>query len=350
MGCFEGKKVIIPGGAGFIGSNLAIRLVNEGAKVTIIDNFLPDLGGNPFNLHEISGKFELVRFDLCQDESALDSTLEGADFIFSMAGNISHKDSMDNPIFDLRSNLIGHINLLEGIRKFCRNAVVVNSSTRQIYGAPQYSPVDEKHPISPVDVNGINKYAAEQYYSLYHRVHGLKIVNLRLTNTYGPRQLIRHARQGFIGWFVNRAVSGNSIELFGGGEQLRDLTEITDAVEALCLAATNPECIGKIFNLSGFTTSLRDIATTLISESGRGSIHNVPFPADRKRIDIGNYEANSSLFYEKTGWKPTVPVREGLCKMVHFYEENWEHYTSLKAQSEPQKQVGKYEQHPRSLL
>ncbi len=247
---FKGKKILITGGMGFIGSNLAIRLVNEGADVTIMDSMLDDYGANLYNIEPIKGQVK-INFSDMRDEHSLRYLVRNKDYIFNLAGQVSHQDSMNQPFMDMEVNLRAQLTLLESCRHYAPNAIIIYSSTRQIYGKPQYLPVDENHPLMPPDVNGINKLAAEYYHGLYTRVYGLKTVSLRLTNTYGPRQLIKNSRQGFIGWFVNRAITDNTIELFGTGEQVRDFNFVTDVVEAMCQVAENKNTYGKVYNLSG---------------------------------------------------------------------------------------------------
>ena len=319
------KKILITGGAGFIGSNLAIRLVDLGADVTIIDSMLPDYGGNLFNLEPVFGR-AAINFSDMRDPHSLSYIVKGKDYIFNLAGQVSHQDSMSDPLMDMEINVRAQLVLLEACRKFNPEAVIVFASTRQFYGIPEYLPVDERHPINPPDVNGINKFAGEQYHTLYNRVHGLRTVSLRLTNTYGPRLLIKNARQGFIGWFINRAITGNIIQLFGGGEQIRDFNYIEDVVDAFLIAARTPPCYGDYFNLSGEKASLYDVAQALISASGRGSVERIPFPEERKKIDIGSFWGCSQKFSELTGWQPKVGLKEGLESTYNFYSQHHSKY------------------------
>lgn len=322
---FQNKKVLITGGAGFIGSNLALQLVNTKANITLLDSFLPNLGGNKQNLVGLENKVQLHKRDL--RELAHDPKLvKDFDFIFNLAGNISHIDSMNDPLFDNAINTEAQICLLEACRKVNPNAVIVFSSTRQIYGAPQYLPVDEKHPIAPVDVNGINKLAAEYYHQLYAKVYGLNTICLRLTNTYGPRQLIRHARQGFIGWFLNRAITGNTIDLYGGGEQVRDFTFVDDVCDAMMTTALNPSCYKDVFNVNGQRSSVKEIAEILLEECGQGKLNIIPFPEEKKKIDIGNYYCTAEKLESISPWKVKTPLREGIGKMVNYYKEAYSYY------------------------
>lgn len=322
---FKGKQVLITGGAGFLGSNLAIRLVKEGANVTVMDSMLPNYGGNVFNLKPIQGDFHLNFSDM-RDWASLSYIVRGKDFIFNLAGQVSHMDSMQDPITDLEINAKAQLSLLEACRHYNSDAVVVFSSTRQFYGRPQYLPVDERHPLDPPDVNGINKLAGEQYHTLYSRVHGIRTVSLRLTNTYGPRQLIKNARQGFIGWFINRAITAETIELFGTGEQVRDFNYVDDVVEAFLLAASNTACYGRVFNLSGERSSLETVAKKLINEAGSGEVKSVPFPEERKKIDIGDFYGTSKLFESATRWFPSTSLDEGVARTVAYYQANASHY------------------------
>lgn len=322
---FADKQVLITGGAGFIGSNLAINLAARGALVTIVDSMLPDYGGNLFNLDPVRNNIA-INFSDMRDSHSLSYLVKNKDYIFNLAGQVSHQDSMIDPMMDLEINIKAQLVLLEACRRNNAEAVIVYASTRQFYGHPEYTPVDERHPINPPDVNGINKFAGEQYHTLYSKIYGIKTVSLRLTNTYGPRQLIKNARQGFIGWFVNRAVTGNPIQLFGGGEQLRDFNHVDDVVEAFLLAATTPSCYGKYFNLSGDKASLCEVAEYLIHASGRGSVERIVFPEERKKIDIGSFYGNSDKFRAATGWLPRIPLERGLADTVAYYQEHGRHY------------------------
>jgi UDP-glucose 4-epimerase len=314
---FRDKTVLVTGGAGFVGSNLALRLAREGAKVLAVDSFLPGLGGNEVNLAGASG-VQLLRHDI-SDGAAMENVVRECSVIFNLAGNISHQDSMRDPIFDNEVNTRAQISLLETCRKVNPRAIIAFASTRQLYGAPRYLPVDELHPVSPIDVNGINKLAAENYHTLYSRVYGMKVVCLRLTNTYGPRQLIRHSRQGFIGWFMNRALLSEEIQLFGGGGQVRDFTFVDDACEAFLLAASNPECHGKTFNLSGERASLAEVAEILSSLRPGLKVKKVEFPAEGKSIDIGDYYGNSEKFYAATRWQPRTNLTDGLATSLDYF-------------------------------
>lgn len=315
---YGGKRVLVTGGAGFVGSNLARRLVALGAEVNVIDSFVSGLGGNPFNLEGIRDRICLHRADL-RDAPSVAPLVRDQQVIFNLAGQVSHVDSMRNPLCDLELNVRGHVTLLEACRLQNPTARVVLASTRQVYGRPHYSPVDEEHPVHPVDTNGINKLASERYHLLYHEVHGLPVTVLRLTNTYGPRQLLAHARQGFIAWFVRTALLEGTIELFGGGAQVRDMTFVDDAVEALLLAGARECAVGHVFNLGGAESSLLEIARLLRDLCPGCCYRCVAFPEERRRIDVGDFVADWSKARRLLGWEPTVCLREGLARTIAYY-------------------------------
>ena len=233
---------------GFIGSNLARRLVEFNNKVTLIDNLIPEHGGNPRNLHDLEDKISINLFDI-RDENTIQEIIKGHDFLFNLAGQTSHLDSMENPFLDLDINARAQLSILEACRRKNPDIRVVFASTRQIYGKPKYLPVDEQHPLHPVDVNGINKIAGEQYHILYHEVYGIASSILRLTNTYGPRMRIKDARQTFLGIWIRNLLQGKPIQVFGDGKQRRDYNFVDDVIDALLLSATSDDAIGKAFNL-----------------------------------------------------------------------------------------------------
>jgi UDP-glucose 4-epimerase len=324
-GDFKGARVLVTGGLGFIGSNLARTLHAAGADVTVYDSLIPQHGGDLYNLQGVNENLRIIVADM-RDTDALVPAVKGQDYIFHLAGQVSHGDSMREPELDLAVNCTATIKLVEACRYHNSRAVLVNTSTRQVYGRPQFLPVTEEHPTEPVDVNGINKLAAEYYHLLYHRVYDVRSVVLRLTNTYGPRQQIKNERQGMAGVFLNRALRGQDLKLFGTGLQLRDFNYVADVVDALLLAATTPACYGRLFNLAAPNRySLRDFCEILKSLCGVG-YEIVPFPADRKLIDIGDYYGSFARFQEATGWEPRVDLPEGLRRSVEFFRQHQEHY------------------------
>jgi UDP-glucose 4-epimerase len=325
MSFFNGKRVLITGGAGFIGSNLARKLINIGADVTIVDSLIPEYGGNLHNLCEIATQVHLNISDV-RDVHSMKYLVQGKDILFNLAGQTSHMDSMHNPQTDLEINCMAQLSILEACKHNNPDIKVVFASTRQIYGKPDYLPVDENHPLRPVDVNGINKMAGEWYHILYNNVYGIRSCALRLTNTYGPRMRIKDARQTFVGIWVRLLLEGRSFEVWEG-HQLRDFNYVDDCVAALLLAAEKEEVNGQIFNLGDHSpVSLQELADLLIKLHGSGSYSVHSFPADRKKIDIGDYYSDFSKFESVTGWKPQVSLREGLGHTIEYYKANLAHY------------------------
>src|SRR5262245_22279433 len=323
---FGGKKGMITGGLGFIGSNLAIRLVSLGASVVIVDSLVPAYGGNLFNIREIADRVCLNIADV-RDQHSMAYLVRDKELIFNLAGQVSHIDSMEDPYTDLEINVRAQLSILEACRRNNPETKIIFTSTRQLYGKPEYLPVDEQHPARPTDANGVNKLAGELYHMLYHGVYGIRSVSLRLTNTFGPRQLIKHSRQGFMGWFIRRIVENNEIQLYGDGSKIRDLNYVDDVVDALLLAATSDNANGQIFNLGGKErVSLKQLVELMIEINQAGSYRLVPFPTDQKRIDIGSFYATYSKINETLGWEPRVGLREGLEKTLAFYRQNLEHY------------------------
>jgi UDP-glucose 4-epimerase len=323
---FSGARVLITGGLGFIGSNLAARLVALGADVTLVDSLIPEYGGNRHNIHALEGRVRVNIADV-RDEYSMDYLIQGQDYLFNLAGQTSHMDSMRNPYTDLDINCRAQLSILEACRKHNPAVKVVYASTRQIYGKPDYLPVDERHLLHPVDVNGINKMAGEWYHILYNNVYGIRACALRLTNTYGPRMRVKDARQTFLGIWIKQVIDGETIQIWGDGLQIRDFTYVDDCVEALLLAASSPGAYGQIFNLgSDETINLRDLAALVVETAGGGRFEIVPYPDDRKPIDIGDYYADYRLIQGRLGWRPRLSLREGLAATIAFYREHRQHY------------------------
>ncbi|MBP9501588.1 MAG: NAD-dependent epimerase/dehydratase family protein [Candidatus Promineofilum sp.] len=323
---FRDKRVLITGGLGFIGSNMAHRLLDLGAEVLIVDSLIPEYGGNLFNVQGIEDRLRVNIADV-RDEHGLRYLVRGQDVIFNLAGQVSHTDSMTDPYTDLEINARSQVSLLEACRHGNPSAKVVFASTRQIYGRPEYLPVDERHPLQPADVNGINKLAGEWYHMVYHNVYGLPTVSLRLTNTYGPRMRIRDARQTFIGWWFRRLLEGQTLDIFGDGLQIRDFNYIDDVIEALLIVAANDAADGQIYNLgSDDPINLLNLARLMIEVNGGGDFQMRPFPDDRKRIDIGDFYGDYRKIRSKLGWRPVVGLREGLTRTMDYFRANLEHY------------------------
>jgi UDP-glucose 4-epimerase len=320
MAGFSGARVLITGGLGFLGSNLARRLVGLGARVTLIDSLEPNQGGLRYNAAGIEDRAAIEIGDL-RDEALLARVLPGQEVIFNLAGQTSHLDSMHDPQLDMELNCRAQICLLEAWRRLAPEARVVFASTRQIYGRPDYLPVDEMHPVRPVDINGVHKLAGETYHRLYGQVYGLKAAALRLTNTYGPRMRIKDARQTFLGVWIRAALEGRPFEVWGGA-QLRDFSYVDDVTRAMLLTAATPEAFGEVFNLAGSPpASLLQTAELLAGLTG-GGFEVREFPAERQRIDIGDYHADDRKFRALTGWSPQVDLAEGLGLTLDYFREH----------------------------
>lgn len=322
---YRGRKVLVTGGLGFIGSNLCRELADLGALVTAVDSLLPDYGGNLFNLEGYENR---VRINIADVRGhGMEFLVRGHDFLFNLAGQVSHIDSMTDPVTDLEINCTSQLRLLEAVRKGNPELKIVYAGTRQVYGKPMYLPVDEKHLLQPVDVNGINKIAGEFYHLLYQQVYGIRASSLRLTNTYGPRQLVRHNRQGFIGWFIRKAALSEEIQIFGDGRQRRDFNHVRDVVDAFLRAGAIDAADGQAINLGGDAPiSLLDLVTLLLDVAGGGSYSLVPFPPDRKSIDIGDFYADISRARAILGWAPTTDLLSGLEETISYYRRHREHY------------------------
>jgi len=323
---FAGTRVLITGGLGFIGSNLAHRLVDLGAHVTLVDSLIPAYGGNLRNIYGIEDRVRVNIADV-RDEYSMNYLVQGQDYLFNLAGQTSHLDSMRDPYTDLEINCRSQLSILEACRKHNDQIKIVYAGTRQIYGKPDYLPVDERHLLHPTDVNGINKMAGEWYHIVYNNVYGIRGCVLRLTNTYGPRMRVKDARQTFLGIWIKKLIDEEPIQVFGDGMQIRDFTYVDDCVEAFLRAAAADGAAGQIFNLgSDETINLRNLAALMVEISGGGSYELVPFPADRKTIDIGDYYGDYRMIQGRLGWRPAVQLRAGLERTLAFYRENRTYY------------------------
>lgn len=321
---FAGKSVLITGGLGFIGSNLARRLVNLGADVMVVDSLIPEYGGNLFNIKGIEDRLRVNISDV-RDHHGIAALIRGQDILFNLAGQTSHMDSMKEPEIDLEINCRAQLSILEACRQYNPTIRIVFASTRQIYGRPEYLPVDEKHMLRPVDVNGINKMAGEWYHILYNNVYGIRACALRLTNTIGPRMRIKDARQTFLGIWIRLVLEDKPFEVWGG-EQLRDFNDVEDAVDAFLTAAENEDAFGHVFNLgSSPPVSLLELARLLADVSG-GEFTVKEFPDERKKIDIGDYYSDYSLISNTLGWKPRVPLEQSLEKLLDYYGRHKSEY------------------------
>ncbi len=323
---YRRANVLITGGLGFIGSNLAIRLVGLGTEVTIVDSLIPEYGGNRANIAGIEDAVQVHVSDV-RDEHSLRRLILGQDVLFNLAGQTSHVDSLHDPYTDLDINCRSQLSILEACRHHNPDVKIVFAGTRQIYGRPEYLPVDERHPIEPVDVNGVNKASGEWYHHVYGQAYGLRVSILRLTNTYGPRMRVKDARQTFLGYWFRLLLTGQELVIFGDGQQRRDFTYVDDAVRAFLLAACREEAAGRVYNLGHEEpVSLVELARLLIDLNGSGSYRLVPFPADRKAIDIGDYYGDFTRIQVALGWRPQVSLAEGLGRAIAFYREFGDRY------------------------
>ncbi|MFM7087509.1 MAG: SDR family NAD(P)-dependent oxidoreductase [Cyanobium sp.] len=319
------SRVLVTGGAGCIGSALSRRLVLAGADVTIVDSLLPQYGGNLHNIRDFAARVRLNVSDV-RDAHSMRHLVRGVDVVFNLAGQTSHLDSMHNPLTDLEINATAQLSILETLRLHNPSARVVFASTRQIYGRPEYLPVDEHHPLRPIDVNGINKLAGESYHLLYHQVYGMQTCALRLTNTYGPGMRIKDDRQTFIGIWIRRLIEGRPFEVWDGGQR-RDFNYREDVVDALLLAASQPAAIGCAFNLgSAEVVTLRQVADMLV-ELHPGGVYEVrDFPQERRSIDIGDHFSDFSLIEQTLGWRPRTPLRDGMIQTIDYFREHSDFY------------------------
>lgn len=319
---YEGTRCLVTGGLGFVGANLVQRLAAAGAGVTVVDAMVPTHGANPHNLEGVPTPVAVIEAGI-GDADAVGDAVAAADFVFNIAGQVSHLDSMEDPLGDLELNARSHLALLELMRATNPGAPVVYTSTRQIYGRPKYVPVDEDHPIQPVDVNGIDKYAGEQFHLLYARVHGMHACSLRLTNTYGPRMRLKDDRQGFVASFVRRALTDDVITLYGDGSMVRDMVHVDDVVDAILLAARTPAASGEAINLGHpISLTLAEVAHAIVEAAGSGRVDYIPWPAERAAIDIGNYQGDFTKAHKLLGWGPEVDFEAGIASTVAYYREH----------------------------
>jgi UDP-glucose 4-epimerase len=322
---FAGARVLITGGLGFIGSNLARRLESLGAAITVVDSLIPDYGGNLYNIEGLRERLQVNVSDV-RDTHSLRYLVQGKDYLFNLAGQTSHLDSMLDPMPDLEINCQAQLSILETCCAYNPKIKIVFASTRQIYGRPHHLPVDETHPLNPVDVNGINKMAGEKYHLLYSDLYGIPAAALRLTNTIGPRMRIKDARQTFVGLWVRQLLEGKPIEVWGG-KQLRDFTDVEDAVDAFLMAAASSSTNGQVYNLGGREViDLESVAKLMVEINGSGEYAIRDFPAERRAIDIGNYYADFSKIRNELGWTPQRTLRDTLESTLRYFRDAMPHY------------------------
>jgi UDP-glucose 4-epimerase len=323
---YRGRRVMITGGLGFIGSTIAHHLVGLGARVLVVDSLIPEYGGNLFNISGIEDRVRVNIADVRQ-QSTMNYLVREQDVIFNLAGQVSHVDSMQDPYTDLEINCRSQLFILEACRRNNPHVKVVFAGTRQVYGRPEALPVTEQHLVKPTDVNGINKAAGEYYHLVYNDVFGVRACSLRLTNVYGPRQLIKHNRQGFIAWFIRLAIENREIQIYGDGSQLRDFVYVDDASDAFLRAGATDACNGQVFNVGGLEPmSHRNLVELLVAVAGSGRYRFVEWPPEKKAIDIGDFYADSSRIRHTLGWQPVTPLRQGLQQTVEFYRAHLHEY------------------------
>jgi UDP-glucose 4-epimerase len=325
---YRDRRVMITGGLGFIGSNLAHQLAALGARVLIVDSLISEYGGNLFNIRGIEDRVTVNVADIRQ-QSTMNYLVREHSVIFNLAGQVSHIDSMQDPYTDLEINCRSQLTLLEACRRYNPTVKVVFAGTRQVYGRPESLPVTEAHLVRPTDVNGINKAAGENYHLVYNHVFGVRACSLRLTNVYGPRQLIKHNRQGFIAWFIRQVIENREIQLYGDGRQLRDFVYVADAADAFLRAGASDICNGQALNVGGNEPiSLRDLVELLIAVAGSGRYRLVEWPPEKKAIDIGDFHADSSRVGRTLGWQPQTRLRDGLTRTIEYYRAHFHHYVT----------------------
>ncbi|HNT68384.1 MAG TPA: GDP-mannose 4,6-dehydratase [Syntrophorhabdaceae bacterium] len=323
---FRNKEVLITGGLGFIGSNLAMALVRLGARVTIIDNMLPRQGGNLFNIKDIADKVK-VNFSDVRNELSMNHLVKGKDYIFHLAGQVNHVDSMRNPIQDLDINCKGTLVLLEALRQHNAGARVIFAGTRGEYGSSVKLPVDEDHPTNPKGIYAVTNLTAEKMVLVYDDVYKIRGVCLRITNTYGPRHQMMHDEYGVFNWFIRKAMDDEAIPVFGDGRILRDFLYVEDLVGCMLMTATTDAAYGKVFNVgTGAPVSFYDLAKTIVRIAGRGKTKFTEFTQERKEVEPGDYYADISHIKKTVKWEPKTSLDEGIRKTVAFYRKHKKEY------------------------
>lgn len=323
---YQKRSILITGGLGFIGSSIARRLVSLGCSdITLVDAMIPGCGGNIFNINGIEKKVK-INFSDIRDSTSMEYLARGKDLIFNMAGTLSHIDSMKDPFTDLDINCRAQLSILESCRKYNPKVKIIFAGTRNQYGKAKYLPVNEEHPMEPIDVNGINNIAGEWYHILYYRIYGIKTCSLRMTNCYGPRHQMKHPRQGILNWFIRQIMDGQQLELYGDGSQIRDCNYIDDVVDAFLMAGASNDVWGQTFNLGGTHVSLKDYVEMLIKIYRKGTYKIKPFPIERKAIEPGSYIADISKIKNILGWDPKVGLKTGIKRTLNYYKKYKNYY------------------------
>ena len=326
LGKYRGKKILITGGLGFIGSNIIHELVSLGARVTILDNLAPLYGGNKFNIYDIKDKVTVIIGDI-RDTNLIDKSVINMDIIFDFADQVSHIDSGNIPLEDLEINCKGHLNILEASRKFNPSVKILFSSSRLALGKIIENPVTENHPTNPLSIYGIHKLTAEKYFLLYHKNLGMKTTVFRITNPYGPRQQIKHSKYSIPGWFMRQAMENKAIKIFGDGKQLRDYIYISDLVQAFLLAGISDNTNGQIYNCgSGKSIEFQEMVKLIVNIVKTGTMKYVSWPKDYEKEETGDFETDISKLQAAIGWVPEISMEKGLIQMYEYYKANFDKY------------------------
>lgn len=309
-----------------IGSYIAQLAATLGAEVTIVDSLLPLHGGNLFNLDEMTGRIDFRQGDI-RDPALMAQVVQGQDIIFNLAGQVSYVDSNQEPFLDLDINCRGHLTILEACRQHNRRAKLVFASSRFVYGAIDYNPVDENHPFNCLSIYGIHKLAGEKYYRFYYDAHGMDTVSLRIANPYGPRQQMKHSKYGIVNWFIRLALEGKPLTIFGAGEQQRDYIYNQDLAEAFLCVAQTPGTAGQVYNVgSGTGTPFKEMARLVAAAVPGTKVIQVEWPADRYFVETGDYISDITKLTTATAWRPKTSLKEGINRTVAFYREHWQKY------------------------
>lgn len=323
---YRGKKILITGGLGFIGSNLAHALVPLGARVTLLDALLPQYGGNPFNVREIADRVRVVQGDI-RDPRILAAEVPETDVLFNLAAQVSYVDSMVEPFLDVDINCVGHLHVLETVRRLAPEAKVCFASSRFAYGKILTTPVDESHPTQPLSIYGVHKLAAEKYHRIYYDRYGLRTATIRIPNPYGPRQQMKHSKYSIVGWFIRQALDGGTLPIFGDGEQERDYLYVDDIVDAFLRIGATDRTDGEVYNI-GSSERVRfvDMADEVLRVVGGGKKEHVPWPKDYERYETGSYRADTRKIHAAVGWQSQISLREGVRRTVDYYQRFRKHY------------------------
>jgi UDP-glucose 4-epimerase len=322
----RGKRILITGGLGFIGSSIALQCVSLGADVTLLDACLEPYGWNFANIDEIKNSVLFIKEDV-RNQKRIEEIVFKSDIVYHMAAQVGREISMENPDLDAEINCLGTLHVLEAARKMETPPVIVYAGSRGQTGEPISLPVDENHPDNPTDIYGINKLAAEKYLFLYHKVYGLPVVSLRLNNVYGPRCQMHAGFYGILNWFMSKAMQGEAITVYGDGSQTRDYVYIDDVADAFIRASLTNESIGEMFYVgSGVETVFMDMVNEIVHTVGRGKIVHIPFPEAREKIDIRRFVVSTEKIHLYMGWKPMTNLVEGIGLTYRFYETRLDKY------------------------